>query len=105
MGSTVADKQQVLALIEANRLAVQALGVARLGLFGSFVRRQQNPDSDIDLLVEFSVGQKSFDNFMALYFLLEGLFDQPVELVTTDSLSPYMKPSIMDEAEYVTLSQ
>jgi hypothetical protein len=35
MGSAVTDKQQVLALIKANQLAVQSLGVAKLGLFGS----------------------------------------------------------------------
>lgn len=105
MGSAVADKQQVLALIEANRPAVQSLGVARLGLFGSFARREQDTDSDIDLLVEFRGGQKSFDNFMALHFLLEDLFHRPVELVTPESLSPYMKSSIVDEAEYVTVSE
>lgn len=105
MGSIVANKQQVLALIEANRPAVRSLGVAKLGLFGSFLRQEQDSDSDIDLLVEFRSGQKSFDNFMALHFLLEDLFNRPVELVTPESLSPYMKSSIVDEAEYVAVSQ
>ena len=44
-------------------------------------------------------------NFMALQFLLEDLFNRPVELVTPESLSPYMKASIVNEAEYVAVSQ
>jgi predicted nucleotidyltransferase len=104
MTSAVADKQHIFTLIEKNQRAVSSLGVARLGLFGSFVRHEQDADSDIDVLVEFTAGRKSFDNFMALQFLLEDLFNRPVELVTPESLSPTMKASIIDEAEYVTLS-
>ena len=105
MEPAVADKQQILALIEANQQQVQSLGVARLGLFGSFVRREQDAQSDVDVLVEFEAGRKSFDNFMALHFLLEDLFKRPVELITPESLSPYMKSSIVNEAEYVAVSQ
>ena len=105
MEPAVANKQQILALIKANQREVKSLGVASLGLFGSFVRREQDADSDVDLLVEFETGRKSFDNFMALHFLLEDLFNRPVELVTPESLSPYMKPSILNEAEYVAISQ
>lgn len=105
MEPAVANKQQILALIKANQREVKSLGVASLGLFGSFVRREQDADSDVDLLVEFEAGRKSFDNFIALHFLLEDLFNRPVELVTPESLSPYMKPSILHEAEYVAVFQ
>lgn len=54
----VADKKQVLAVIKDHRPRLRALGVNRLGLFGSFVRGEQSPDSDIDFLVEFIPGQK-----------------------------------------------
>ncbi len=104
MKPAVDDKQQILDLINANQRKVKSLGVAKLGLFGSFVRREQDAHSDVDVLVEFAAGHKSFDNFMALSFLLEELFNRPVELVTPESLSPYMKSSILNEAEYVALS-
>lgn len=104
MKPAVSDKQQIFALINANQKQVRSLGVARLGLFGSFVRREQVAHSDVDVLVEFETGRKSFDNFMALNFLLEDLFNRPVELVTPESLSPYMKSSIVNEAEYVAVS-
>jgi predicted nucleotidyltransferase len=73
-------------------------------LFGSFVRGRQNANSDVDVLVEFLPGQKTFDNFMQLSFLLEGLFQRKVELITREALSPYIGPYILKEIEYVALA-
>ncbi|MEZ5673167.1 MAG: nucleotidyltransferase domain-containing protein [Thiotrichaceae bacterium] len=61
-------------------------------------------DSDIDLLVEFEPEQKSFDHFMQLCDLLEHNLPYPVEVMTTESLSPYIKPHILKEVEYVTIT-
>jgi len=80
------------------------MGVRRLGLFGSFVRGEQRADSNVDLLVEFAPGQKTFDNFMKLAFFLEDLFRRHVELVTPESMSPYLRPYIMDEVEYASVA-
>ena len=41
---------------------------------------------------------------MELSFLLEDLFDLPIELVTLESLSPYIGPLILNEVEYVSLA-
>ena len=78
------------------------MGVKRLGLFGSFVRGQQNANSDVDLLVEFEPGKKTFDNFLQLCLFLEGLLGRHVELLTPESLSPFIGPRIMGEVEYVS---
>jgi uncharacterized protein len=80
------------------------MGVRQLGLFGSFARGEQRPDSDVDLLVEFAPGQKTFDNFMRLALFLEDLFHRRVELVTPESMSPYLRPYIMDEVEYASVA-
>jgi hypothetical protein len=64
----------------------------------------QGDTSDIDLLIEFDAPAKTFDNFMALSFFLEDLFDQKVEIVTKESLSPYIGPHILNEIEYVTIA-
>lgn len=40
----------ILDFIQAHREALRAMGVTRIGLFGSYVRDEQRPDSDIDLL-------------------------------------------------------
>ena len=97
-------KQDVLDLLYQNISQLRALGVKRLGLFGSFVRGEQRPESDIDLLVEFEPERKTFDNFMELSFLLENTLKHKVELVTVESLSPHIGPHILKEVEYVALA-
>lgn len=99
----VQDKDQVLRLLKTHARELQKLGVRRCGLFGSFLRGQQNNRSDVDLLVEFEPEQKSFDNFMRLAFFLEETLGRKVELVTPESLSPYIGPRIMREVEYAAL--
>ncbi len=104
MSTAVQTKQEILTAFSENHARIRALGVKRLGLFGSFVRGQQGADSDVDFLVEFDPGQKTFDNFMKLAFLLEDMLQRHVELVTTEALSPYIGPHILDEVEYATLA-
>lgn len=94
-------KQQVVQCLGQVREQIQALGVRRIALFGSVVRGEARPDSDVDLLVEFDPEQKTLRNFMSLSFLLEGLLQRRVELVTTEALSPYIGPHILREAEDV----
>ncbi len=53
------------------------------------------------MLVEFEPAYKTFDNFMQLSFLLEDVLNRPVELVTPESLSPYLRPHIVAEVEDV----
>ena len=77
------------------------MGVVRLALFGSVLREEASPDSDIDLLVEFAPGAKSFDRFMALADLLEERLGRRVELVTIEALSPFIGPRILAEAKDV----
>jgi len=102
MDKPVQNKDRVLGLIKEHQNALKALGVKKLGLFGSFARGEQRAESDVDFLVEFEPDKKSFDNFMQLAFLLENLLGRRVELVTPESLSPYIGPQIIKEVEYAT---
>lgn len=104
-GSPVSrDKSEVLGRLSRASAKIRELGVQRLALFGSFVRGEQRSGSDVDLLVEFQAGRKNLDNFMGLRFLLEDLLGRKVQLVTRDSLSPFVGPHILDEAEHVPLA-
>jgi uncharacterized protein len=100
MKSAVQTKEDIFILLAENQAQIKALGVKRLGLFGSFLGGKQTVESDIDFLVEFESTRKTFDNFIQLTFLLEDLFQRRVELVTTDALSPYIGPYILKEVEY-----
>jgi uncharacterized protein len=78
----------------------QQYGVKKIGIFGSFARGEQKEASDIDVLVEFEKGQKTFDHFMDLKFYLEELFSRKVDLVTIDALRPQLKEDILKEVSY-----
>jgi len=97
----VHTKKDIQDSIEESRAVLNRLGVKSIGLFGSFQRNEVKDDSDVDLLVEFHSGKKSFDNFMDLAFYLEDLFGRKVEFVTPQSLSKHIGPHIFKEAELV----
>jgi uncharacterized protein len=54
-------------------------GLSSIGIFGSYVKGTQRPDSDIDLLVELK--EPSFDFLAGLQIYLEGRLGRPIELV------------------------
>lgn len=75
----------------------ERFSVARIGFFGSVVRGEDRPDSDIDLLVEFASGKATFRNFMELAYFLEDLFGRKVDLVTDQGLSKYLRKTVEQE--------
>jgi len=74
-------------------------GVKRLGLFGSIVRGEASPGSDVDILVEFDA--PSFDHYMDLKFYLEERLGRPVDLVLKGSLKPALRERILREVRDV----
>ena len=100
----VETKEDILEVVLRERKRLADLGVVSIGLFGSFVRGDQNPESDIDLLVEFIPQKHTFDNFMDLSFLLEDLLGHKVEVITPEALSPYIGPHILKEVERVAIA-
>jgi predicted nucleotidyltransferase len=101
MTAPVLDRQQAIERLAGCTDEVRALGVTRLALFGSVLRGQVKPDSDVDLLVQFAPGKKSYARFLALSDLLEAQLGRRVELVTTEALSPFIGPRILAEAQDV----
>jgi uncharacterized protein len=101
----VQTKAQVLFLLGEYQKELYHFGVRRCGVFGSFVRNTAiHEQSDVDILVAFEPEQKTFDNFIQLSFFLEDLFGRAVDLITMESLSPYIGPRILDEVEYVSIT-
>jgi hypothetical protein len=97
----VEDKRSIIERLRRERTALASLGVLEIGLFGSFARGEQTPESDVDLLVEFSPQHHTFDSFMDLSFFLEALLGRKVELLTRESLSPYIGERILAEVEKI----
>ena len=99
----VQSREQVLSLLREHRADLRRFGIRRCGLFGSFARNRAQSGSDVDLLVEFVPGQKSFDHFMQAAFFLDDLLGRKVDLVTKESLSPHIGPQILQDVEYAAL--
>ena len=99
MPETPLTRQLAIQRLVAAEPEIRALGVQRLALFGSVVRSQARLDSDVDLLVQFVPGEKTYDRFLALSELLEARLGRRVELVTGEALSPFLGPRILAEAE------
>jgi len=95
------NKQILFKELAEHTGTIRSFGVERLGVFGSFVRNTMTDQSDVDILVEFSLGTKNFNNIFALHEFLQKLTKRKVEVVTKESLSPYIGPSILKEVEYV----
>jgi predicted nucleotidyltransferase len=85
-----------------HKAQLTTFGVNKIGLFGSYVRNEQTPQSDIDILVDFVPEKETFDNYMSLCNYLEDLFaNEKIEIVTFNGLSPYIGKSILKEVNYV----
>jgi uncharacterized protein len=99
----VENKAAVVEQLTKHAARLAALGVSRYGLFGSFRHDTPQATSDVDILVEFHPGAKTFVNFMRVAALLEEVFGRPIDVVTSESLSPYLAPMILREVEYAAL--
>jgi len=71
--------------------------VALLRLFGSAVRGEDTRESDVDLLVDFSEPKSLFD-LVRIEQEFEEALGRKVDLVTSASLSPYLRDQVLGEA-------
>ena len=73
--------------------------IARLALFGSVIRDDFRPESDIDVLVEFQPGIRVGLAFIWMQDELSAVLGRTVDLHTPASLSKYFRDQILREAE------
>ena len=74
--------------------------ITRLALFGSVLRDDFGPDSDVDVLVEFQAGYVPGFNFVSIERELSGLLHgRRVDMVTPKFLNPRIREHVLDSAE------
>ena len=96
----MSPKAEILSRMRKNFDEFKAYKVKKLGLFGSFAAARQTSGSDIDILVEFERGGKTFDNYMGLKFFLEERLGRSVDLVIIDGIKPALREEILKEVKY-----
>lgn len=89
---------EILALLRVQLPELRRqFGVRSLELFGSYVRAEESPGSDVDVLVEFDRVPGLFD-FVRLQERLSSLLGLKVDLVMKDALRPGIAANILREA-------
>ncbi len=92
---------EIREILKDNKDALnEQFGVSQIGLFGSYARGEQNPESDLDILVDFDEPVGLF-KFMDLNDQLEKLTGMKVDLVTRGALKPYIGKRILSEVSYL----
>jgi len=86
MAKNKLNSKIIIEKIEENSRDIRKYGVKKIGLFGSFLRKKQRKESDVDIIVSFD--NITFDNYIELKFLLEKLFKKKVDLVIEKDLRP-----------------
>ncbi len=84
--SKVLSKHEIINFIKAEKpFLKENFGVLNIGLFGSFAKDQQKPDSDIDFLVEFA--EPRFDWVAGLNIYMENKFGRKIEIIRKRALN------------------
>jgi len=91
------ERETIFKLLAEHKAELECFGVRSLSLFGSFVRNEATPTSDVDILVEFSRPVGYF-GYMDLKEYLEKLLQRRVDLATPDALKRQLRDRILSEA-------
>jgi predicted nucleotidyltransferase len=100
MSEQATIKQFLQTLNQQLPLLTERYNVQTLGIFGSYIRQEQRPESDVDVLVTFTEAP-SLLKFLALENYLTDLLGVKVDLVMQDALKPYIGKRILQEVVIV----
>ena len=94
-------REEVLARLAEHRAELLQMDVASLAIFGSVARGEAGPNSDVDLLVEFTRPVGMF-HFLEVKEYLESILGRTVDLATRDALKRQFREAILSEAVYAS---
>lgn len=100
MAQTPIDQEKIAAFCRKHH-------ISRLALFGSALRQDFRPDSDVDVLVEFEPDHQPGLAFFAMEAELSEILGRQVDLNTPGFISPYFRDEVLAESEvqYVQTEQ
>jgi uncharacterized protein len=95
------DKQQILDRLRENERALRERGVTHAALFGSRARGDNRPDSDIDIMIDLAPEAPiGVWEYSGLKTYIANLFEGPVDVVSRETLKPYIRPAATADAVY-----
>ena len=90
------SRDEIIRKIREHEREIRDLGAERLFLFGSAVRDDLLPESDVDILISF-VMPADYRKYINLKFFLEDLLQRPVDLVMETALKPRIRKRVESE--------
>jgi len=93
-------KEDIKRVLLNNKKILKKYKVNKIGIFGSFATGKMRKKSDVDLLVEFDDLIDLVD-FVHLNDEIQQILKSKVDLVTSDTIKPYIKPKTLKEVERV----
>jgi predicted nucleotidyltransferase len=94
-------RDDVIARLKEAEPALRARGIRRAALFGSVARGDDQPESDLDIMIEVDPeAHMTVYEYVGLKEYVAGLFDGPVDVVSRDGLKPYVAPAATADAIY-----
>ncbi|HEU0085018.1 MAG TPA: nucleotidyltransferase family protein [Bradyrhizobium sp.] len=95
------NSHEALEILRRSEQALRARGVRRVALFGSVVRGENRPGSDIDILIEIDPDAHiTVFDYVGLKEYIADLFEGPVDVVTRDGLKSHVRSTVTADAIY-----
>jgi uncharacterized protein len=94
-------RDEIIERLKAREADLRAQGVAHAALFGSVARGDDRSGSDIDILVDLdpAIVVTIFD-YAGVKDFIADMFDRPVDVVSSESLKPRIRPKTTADAIY-----
>ena len=100
--AAVDSKEKLVAELTALQKPLRQRGVDSLALFGSSVRGDARPDSDVDVLIDVAPNVRfSLIDLVGVKDFLEDQLGRSVDVVTKEGLEPLIRDRVLREAEAV----
>lgn len=94
-------KEMISYLKKNKEYLREKFGVTSIGIFGSFTRGEETPDSDLDVVVEMEKDKKNIHSFLQLKRYLERETARKIDLGFEHSLKPIVKEKLKNQIIYV----
>jgi len=93
--------QCIREVLKDNEEYLKGFGFTEAGVFGSYVRGQETPESDVDILLGSANADIGWESAEIYVNLSKALHDTPVDIAMKHRLYPRLRDNILEEVEYV----
>lgn len=98
----ISSIEEIVAYLKKNKTYLHdRFGIISIGVFGSFVRGEQTPYSDIDMVVEMEKNKKNIHSFLQLKRFIEKEIERRVDIGFEHSLKPAIREKVKEQIVYV----